>query len=66
MFHYLTNIEFNLLKNGLEAVPLSMVHRQEILNFEPVGILSTHLLKPPVMAEAISKPGRPPVEWSTD
>lgn len=47
MFHCvsesLTNIKLNLLKNGLEAVLLSMVHRQEILDSESIkDPLNTH------------------------
>lgn len=70
MFHCvsesLTNIKLNLLKNGLEAVLLSVVQRPEILDSEPIRVLSTDILKPLVMAEVISKPGRPSLPWSTD
>ena len=50
-----TNNAFHLPKNGLEALSFSVVHRQEILDSEPLRILQTHLFKPPVVTEADSQ-----------
>ena len=60
----LTNNTLHLLKNGLEAVSFSMVHRQEILDWEPLRILQTHLFKPPVVTEADSKLRRLSMEFT--
>ena len=61
-----TNITFHLLKNRLEAVSFSVVHRREILDSEPLRFLQTHIFKPPVVAEADSKLRRLSLEQNTD
>ena len=61
---FLTNNTLHLLKNGLEAISFSMVHRKEILDSKPLRILQTHIFKPPVVTEADSKLRRLSMEFT--